>query len=527
MSASNLGLTDEEEYELFLQLGERIRLKNLERTALHNYQWPDLVDVFKDEACPRFPIETLPPAMADYAKAQSELSGFDVGAYGFSLLCYAAALIDHRHKIDVGPFKAPAFIWGGLVDQSGGGKSPVFKAARRFVDEHNKRLCEDTQRRILNWQEECQVIGMRKKDEHPPRPELKQFIGADTTTESLADLLQASPSGILLGAEEITELIGRMDAYTNGSGGKDRGVYLRAFDGGYHTINRATRGLTYFSNFSFAIVAGMQPKKLAELFRKSGGSSDGLYQRFLMYQMQTPGKAVYQGRVSGHYIDSCREIFEFIARSQWDEATKDFILCDEAREQMQDYHNHCRIIATTSGGNAFSEHTNKYPGFLARLTLALHFITGASERHLPHEISLDRYIRAETIAKCLYAHSKALYVLFDGGMDRQQKMARSAAETILHHRWTECRRGDLTRYAADWRGVSEFEAQAAIDLLIMYGWIEDATPPSQPGKKGRPSKGYYVVNPAVHLEFMDHAEKIAKEKSEKIQAMKRCGYLKG
>lgn len=513
------GLTVEETLELYNEIGEKLRVHQIERTVMDSHVWPPVLNPFKDETCPQFPIDCLPPAFSEYAQAHSDCSGFDAGAYGFSLLLYAAALIDHRHKINVGPFSAPAFMWGGLVDPSGGGKSPVFKAARRFVDEYNRKLCEDTQMKMQNWHDECQAIGKRKSDEWPEKPEIKQFIGADTTTESIADMLQSMPEGILLGAEEITELIGRMDAYSGGAGGKDRGVYLRAFDGGYHTINRASKGQSYFSNFSFAIVAGMQPKKLAELFRKSGGSSDGLYQRFMLYQMRGAGETDYGGYVPGHVYDSAREIFTFIQAQKCTDETQGFRLCADARKIMQDYHNNCRVIAQTSGGDAFSEHTNKYPGFLARMCLALHFIEGAQIRHLAQEISVETYKRAERIIKCLYAHSKALYVMFDGGMSRQQTLAREAAEVILHKRWTEFKRGDLTRTCHEWRKVSEFDAQSAIDNLIFYGWIEDVTPPNQPGKKGRPSKGHYVVNPEVHLEFMDEAERITKNKTQRREAI--------
>jgi hypothetical protein len=516
------GLSLEEIRQIQEEAGEQLRLFAKHESLSGDYKWPELLSPFDEQDAPSFPVESLPESMSAYCKAHSDASGFDEGAYAFSLFLYAAGLVDHRHKLDVGPFKTPAFLWGGLVDRSGGGKSPVFKAARRFVDEYNGRLCSKSLDRLQEYQDDCRALGSRKKEEWPDKPKWQQFIGVDTTSESLGDCIHAMPSGILLGAEEITELIGRMDAYSAGAGGKDRGLYLRAYDGGFSTINRKSNDTLVFKNFSFAIVAGMQPKKLAELFRKNNGSSDGLYQRFLLYQMRPPREANYEGSVSGHLIDDCRRVFERIEQWQWmDDETPAFKLCPEARKEMQDYHNACRVIATTGGGEAFSEHVNKFPGFLGRATLALHFCECAAEGHLKPEVSLHTYRRAEVIIKRLFRHSRALYVLFDGHMDRCMNLAQNAAEAILHHKWTEFQRGDLTRSTSYWRKVEERDAQGAVDLLIEYGWIYDATPPNEPGKKGRRSKGFYIVNPRVHPEFLPEADRISEEKKfKKIAILK-------
>jgi len=388
------GLTLEEIRQIHEEAGEQLRIYAKKECLSGDYKWPELLSPFDHQDTPSFPTDALPRQMAEYCKANSEASGFDVGAYAFSLFLYAASLVDHRHKLDVGPFKTPAFLWGGLVDRSGGGKSPVLKSARRFVDEYNGRLCASSSDRLQEYHDDCRVLGSRKKDQWPDKPRWEQFIGVDTTSESLGDCIQAMPSGILLGAEEITELIGRMDAYSSGAGGKDRGLYLRAYDGGFSTINRKSNDTMVFKNFSFAIVAGMQPKKLAELFRKNSGSSDGLYQRFMLYQMRPPKQANYSGRVQGAIIDECRKVFQHIEKWRWmEDVSKHFRLCDAARMEMEGYHNACRAIATTGGGEAFSEHVNKFPGFLGRVTLALHFCECADAGVLHHQAFIQAFTR--------------------------------------------------------------------------------------------------------------------------------------
>ena len=56
-------------------------------------------------------MEILPDAFKSYCEEKSAQSGFDPGGYAFCLLITAGNTIDHRAKLNLGPFKVPAFLW--------------------------------------------------------------------------------------------------------------------------------------------------------------------------------------------------------------------------------------------------------------------------------------------------------------------------------------------------------------------------------------------------------------------------------
>ncbi|MGX1199826.1 DUF3987 domain-containing protein [Marinobacter sp. MBR-105] len=485
-------------------------------------QWIDAVDLFSENVVPAFPMDILPQPFRELAKEKSEQSGFDPGAYGFCLLVSAANTIDHRAKLDLGPFSVPAYLWGGLVGDSGTAKSPILNDAKRSAEHIDKALLDESRRAISRWMDACQR-AKEDKAEVPPKPPWKQRHATDTTTEALGLLLQDNPEGVNMYHHEITEFIGRMDAYSGKDGGKDRGVYLRSYDGGYVTINRAGRAQPLvIDNFSVGILAGIQPEKLAYLFKKSGGGSDGLYQRFMMYCLQPAGEVNYMAKESPFTQSNVDMIVERI--HNWTGQTKvSARLSDSAKSMMQDYHNNIRKLATRTAAQRFGEHLNKFPGTLGRVAFALHCVHAAAEDKDPAGV-----VTAETMAmairfmRVMYRHSEAVYRILDQEAGDIRGLVVSAAEAILSKSWDTFKRGDLTRNATYWQGADNRQSENAIDYLIELGWIADITPPAMPGRRGRRSDGVYAVNPSVHAQFQEHTARIKSARAERYQAIKEA-----
>lgn len=481
-----------------------------------DYIWPELQDPWGEYQLPQFPLDSLPPEVADYCETMSKQSGFDAGAYGFTMLCALSGIIDHRARLDMGPFKVPPFIWGGLVDKSGGGKSPILSAGMRFVDEINVEICKRGQQELEAWEAEQQSLP--KKDRGQDRPPIKRLVVGDITTEKIAEALTGVPSGVICMYDEITEFIGRMDAYSSGGGGKDRSVYLKAWDGKFVTIDRVSKSMM-IDNYSVAIVAGMQPEKLGELFRKSGGSSDGLYQRFLMYQMRAPQEVNYFAKPDYSANDRCRTLFNRIYGNTKSGvyAAQKFELSESAMQVAQEFHNTCRSYGIKSGSERFAEHLNKLPGILGRIALTLHIARSESVSYVSDIIPADTVKLAHTLLKCVLCHSVHIYTYLDEKLNNSDHLYKSACEAILSKGWVVFSWSDLTRHATHWRNSDEKDCQRAIDMLIESGWIKDITPPVETGKRGRRSNGKYCVNPRAHKEFQPHATRIKLERAEKAK----------
>ena len=265
------------------------------------FQWPDPVDVFAEQVVPAFPLDCLPEQIRAWANDHAKQSGFDPGAYAFAALGALANSIDHRAKLQISQgWRQPAVLWQGLFDPSGGGKSAVKSAATHRADQIDQAKAAASQRALVRYLE--QVKEKAKEGEQPPRkPPYRQRLVIDTTVEALANLLVDNPEGVNMFYDEITEFIGRMDAFSGSNGGKDRGVYLRSYDGGHLSIHRASKPLPMqVDNFSVGIVAGMQPEKLAHLFKQKGCQSDGLYQRFLIYAFRPAGDVSFTARMGDY-----------------------------------------------------------------------------------------------------------------------------------------------------------------------------------------------------------------------------------
>lgn len=488
-------------------------------------QWSEIADPFAEYVVPAFPVDALPESFATLCRELSAQSGFDVGGYAFALLVTASSLIDQRAKMKAGPLCVPAFLWGGLVANSGGGKSPTIKGVMGKVVAINDELVKESSREMAQWNIQFEMSTRGPK---PPKPKWRQFIANDITVEGLGQLLHDNPSGLLLAHDELTEFIGRMDAYSgNGAGSKDRGVYLRAFDGGSSTINRGTKPPLVIENFSVGIVTGIQPEKLGELFKKSGGGADGLYQRFLVYAMQPAGAVNYLQNLGAMTQANADRLLQALHDRTEKSDYENFTLCTEALPLMQEYHQQARTMAQRTRAKRLAEHFDKFPGFLARIIFTLHCLECAEHGCAVNIVSIGTFQKAKQIMKCLYHHSVAVYEVLDSQAGEVSRLTKSACEAILSKNWGQVSRGDLTRHATDWRNADDRMSSSAIDCLIELGWLHDVTPATEPGKRGRRSCGLFVVNPLVHQRFLKHAERIKTDRALRWAALKEMAAQRG
>lgn len=480
----------------------------------------DPVDPFAEHPVPPFPLEVLPETFSNYAKELSAGSGFDVGAYGFSLLVLAAGMVDHRVKLDGGPFHVPPHIWGSLSASSGGGKSPVIEACAFAVRAIDRDMQRASGQRLGEW------LSLDKEEQkQTPKPPMRQLVISDTTTEAAATVLSDNQEGVILVLPELSEWVGRMDAYSAG-GDKDRGVWIQAYDGGPRTINRAKSVVPMFlDNFSTGMLAGIQPEKLAQMFAKSGaGGADGLFQRFLTYQMQEPGPTSYSHQMNEFIKVNVGEVFKRLNEWREGRVLKGFRLAREVIHEAEAHHNNLRKLGQRLPNGRFAEHVDKMAGLTLRVTFALHVLHAADEGFEPpsFEVPLEMFRRAQKVISVLYRHSEAAYEKLDQtGIGASVKLAKSACEAVLVRKWATFQNGDLTRYATHWEGADERHRQAALDLLIDWSWIADVTPPTEPGKRGRRSQGLFSVNPLVLERFKPHADRIKLEREERFTAIQQ------
>jgi hypothetical protein len=345
----------------------------------------------------------------------------------------------------------------------------------------------------------------------------------DSTTEGCRKTMPDNPEGLLMIQPEISEWIGRMDAYSK-TGSKDRGVWIRAFDTGPVTINRAGSLLpTSIENCSIALICGIQPEILGLKFSKSDcAGADGLYQRILCYQMAEQKDVNYFERPSAFAQINVNGIFDKMLSWRDGSNYQNLTLEDDCLERAQTYHQAVNKVATRTPAKRLAEHLGKYPGLLARVAFVLQMMFDAADGQVSPSstVTRDVFEKALEVMQVLLRHAEAVYRDIDlNSMGETNALVKSTAEAILSKGWNEFKSGDLTRDATHWRSARQDQKEAAIDLLIDLGWIKDITR-AEPGKRGRRSDGAYLVNQKVHQQFSAQAQRIATERAERAKAIK-------
>lgn len=486
-----------------------------------NPLFPELTNPFTKWAVPAFPMDCVPESIREFAISESAISGFDAGGYAVSSVFALSALIDQKARVRIADsYKQPPMLWFGLVSESGEGKSPVLNAGLQFVKMIDKKLQEDSLEAKREWAE----LVKDEKDKTPPPP-FRQLVVSDTTVEALANVLRDNTHGVLMHSDELTRWIGQMDAYSGKGADKDRGNYLEAYDGGARVINRATKGNTFIPNWSMATMGGIQPEKLAAMFNKSSAvSSDGLYQRFVVYCLQ-PSKDMDLFAQSNPFT---LVTLETVARIifDWSESgvfTKTALtLSEETKLQFQSYANAMRRIQKHTPESRLSEHLGKYPGFVIRLAFALHVIECAEIDEWQPTLDIQTFERAKKIMACLFQHSESAYSKLSDNV-KNNHLLQSIAKTILAKGWMIFTKAELTRHCKPWRDThSELEKESAITKLIQMGWLLDVTEETRK-PTGRMAQGKYVVNPEVHQRFADVAKQTSLERQHRFDAIKSAG----
>ena len=173
-------------------------------------------------------------------------------------------------------WKVPPFLWGLLVEDPGGKKSPVMSAVTTPLQQLDTRGRANTD---IPKRQAWELKNKRRKKDAPPpgpRPRVRRAMADSFTVEALRDVLVDNPGGVLVNADEITGLIGGLDQYKSG-GGSVRADLLKLADGLPRAFDRV--GHSYRVECWGRPLGGIQPKKLAEMAKTL--DPDGLLQRFL------------------------------------------------------------------------------------------------------------------------------------------------------------------------------------------------------------------------------------------------------
>jgi hypothetical protein len=228
--------------------------------------WPKPINLFRGIAAPPLSIDDAPSVIGEYGVRFAQAGGFDpTGAIVAGVLA-CAAVIDDGIRLRLpgasGHFQS-ARLWGAVIGPPGAGKSPTQRALLAPIYEIHRDLVGENVRHRQN-----EKVG----DERVPA---RAAFTSDCTVDKLSEILTDNPRGILYAVDEFDSWLGQHEAFGRESGARNRGEWMRLYDGGPHQVDRVNRGSFWVPNWGASVITATTPAALRRLARKI--AADGLF----------------------------------------------------------------------------------------------------------------------------------------------------------------------------------------------------------------------------------------------------------
>jgi hypothetical protein len=454
------------------------------------------VDIFREMATPALPPEMFPSCVSEYATVHARAAGHDPAAYLVAMLSAAASAIGDGICVELDPrtrWTECARLWLLLLGAPGSAKTPAIRVAVAPIQAIHKDMAV----------EHARALAGAGKDELPP-PRRAMLVN-DATVEALSDVLMDNPRGVQALYEELDSWIGSHDCYRNGQGSKDRGDWLRTYDGGPHQINRVKRGAVFVPNWSVSILGATTPAGLRRHARDL--PADGLIQRFLtviVRPMCAADESVEQGT-----IDDARRRYEQRLNELFNARGGVVRLSSDAAEVFTTRRDALRgeVSAMASFSEPFAGHMAKHPAMLGRLALVFHCLEHGAAA-VDTELAGDTMARAAFVLKQLTRHSLALFSMLAGDSG-PSALARACGSSIVAAGAETVTRRDLIAKCRAFKDAAEQAREAALRFLVDAAWITPINEERQ--YAGRPAR--FRVHPEVHARFSEQGEALRARRS--------------
>jgi hypothetical protein len=485
-----------------------------------NCAFPEPINLLKELAAPPLSSSDVPRVIGDYAEQFARAAGFDAtGAIAAGAVVFAAA-VDDRIRVILpgasGHFES-ARLWSALVGSPGTGKSPMQRAMLAPIYELHREI---VQAAAASERARAAMPGAAKEGERVPA---RALVTSDCTIDKMSELLMDNPRGILYTVDEFDSWIGQHEAFGRDGGSRNRGEWMRLYDGGPHQVDRVSRGRVFVPNWGASVLTATTPAALKRHAKKL--SADGLFQRFLVFAARSSTER--DETIPRLGVDAARRDFEARVRAVYAQAA-DLVekpvvrLSGEAAELYASEERRLRLLVESAEAisESFAGHVAKHAGMLARVALTFHAasddLLGADGPRHPcaANISGDTMRLAIRFIGRAYQHAYAIYTGCLGGGSAHE-LARSIALSILADEMHSFNRREISHACRAFRSPNEWQRSEALRTLEDFAWIEPED--FLPEKHG----GRWTVNPRVHELFAAEADR-ARERRTAVRTSLRA-----
>ncbi len=445
------------------------------------------LDVFRELSAPTFADDLFPAVLARFGVLQAAAAGHDTGAYLMAGLAAAAGAISDQVRVLVDSrsdwFESPR-LWVMLLGTPGAGKSPAVTAAMKELW------------RMHGERREAYEVKLAACRDDDPKPTPEPLVVADVTIESLSELLKQTPRGLLCQYHELDSWLGAHDTY-RGNKGRDRGEWLRLFDGGPHQVERVQRGSVFVPNWGTSILGASTWDALARHAKDL--PVDGLLQRFLPVCLQhgaQPDDTLDPASVAG-----ARDAFAARLRALYALPPMTMCLGDDAARALRELRAslHKEVDALHGLSPALSAHVSKHAAMAARVALVMHCLEHGAEA-CALTISGATMSRAIALLRVLRWHAMVLYDRLGTAHNSARVLAKQMAAAIVADRLEVVTRTALTHRCRAFRDAAPSWQENALQYLVDAAWLT----PLQEGRIYAGRVATYSVAAEVHERFAQH-----------------------
>lgn len=455
----------------------------------------------------KFDPEFLPESIRGFVVDAADRMQAPIDFIAVASLVGAGALIGRKATIQPKQYDNWTLApnqWGMVVGRPSAMKSPAISAAlkpirtieqemqanhkaalqdmeieRRFMTATEKARKQEWEKvaKIGDKARAAELMAQESALSNPP-PEPRILINSQSSAK-LGDMLAQSDNGLLM---ERDELAGWLAILSGKDGGEDRAFYLELYDRlTPYTHSTIGRGLTKMDHPILSIVGSIQPSKVGNVVKDavSGTADDGLIQRFQL-AVWPDGEEQFayvdrvpEARAYARYMDAMRGLAGLPLPEG--EATP-WKFTSAAQPMWVDWYTATNKRAR--GGEvtaALESHLIKSPKSITGLALEFELLDGGTSGTVGEVATM----RALAFAEYLESHANRLYCAGQSG-------AIAGARVILDRK-DKLPDGFSARdvWKKSWRGVTQDNAEDALDLLIDHGYL--AAIQGDTGASGRPT----------------------------------------
>jgi len=321
-----------------------------------------------------FPLEVLPAYFRELIDKFSKSLQCPSEFMAMNFLTVASGAAGNTVKLAIKEsWQTAPFIWLGIIDVTGSGKSHPIDAAMKPLHRLQAVDAVRFDREMVKYKQQVSGKLKDKNNSKPPAEpiKLRDYYSNNFTIESLIPMFKTSSRGIVIHADELAGLLKSLGQYKNGKGA-DNELFLSLFNCGPLKVNRKS-GCEFCRESGAAVIGGIQPEVFSQVFKDKEHES-GMVYRFLPMLLNAPSPKFSEDDLSkedegiwSNLIDWMYAIPALIDPATGFIIKNTFIVEREGKELWIEFHNNLTELQETM--------PNRFKGYIPKLiTYSLKFM---------------------------------------------------------------------------------------------------------------------------------------------------------